>query len=490
MAVMPARLRQAVSVAVLIIGFGLATFTRADADLWGHTRYGLDILRDHELAVIDPYSFTQDKPWVNHEWLTELQMGGAYRLGGAPALALLKAVLILGAFALAWRGLNAARLGARIVAMLVLMMGTIHVTSSIRPQVWSFLFLALLCRGLVSPRPGTAWWLPLLFAVWANCHGGWIVGFGVLGLWAAVDCLVGPDGSDRARRRRMWFAVVPASFVATLANPYGIGLWRFLAETVRPGRNISEWGPLWGTPFLNWVPWFVCVGGVIWVLRSDYPRRFGTAAVLTMLAFASARVMRVESLFVIAAVILLSPLVARRWPAASPTSRGVNAALITSVGIAMIAGALLAAGWMSAHALRCLPSIGGWAPDVGAVRMLGGARPGRLVTFFDWGQYALWHLSPTLRVSMDGRRETIYSDRRLDEHDAIIRGDDAGLRALDEWRADYLWLPSSSAKTRAWAEAHGYRIDMATDRSFVATRADLPTLASPQPVVDRPCFPN
>ena len=47
---------------------------------------------------------------------------------------------------------------------------------------------------------------------------------------------------------------------------------------------------------------------------------------------------------------------------------------------------------------------------------LKGARPGHLVTYFNWGQYALWHLGPALKVSMDGRRETVYSDRRLAEH--------------------------------------------------------------------------
>jgi hypothetical protein len=34
---------------------------------------------------------------------------------------------------------------------------------------------------------------------------------------------------------------------------------------------------------------------------------------------------------------------------------------------------------------------------------------GRLAVFFDWGEYALWHLSPRIKVSVDGRRETVYS---------------------------------------------------------------------------------
>lgn len=33
---------------------------------------------------------------------------------------------------------------------------------------------------------------------------------------------------------------------------------------------------------------------------------------------------------------------------------------------------------------------------------------GKLLTWFDYGEYAIWHLAPKLRVSLDGRRETAY----------------------------------------------------------------------------------
>ncbi len=39
----------------------------------------------------------------------------------------------------------------------------------------------------------------------------------------------------------------------------------------------------------------------------------------------------------------------------------------------------------------------------------GGAR-GHLAVDFDWGEYVLWHLGPRVQVSLDGRRETVYTD--------------------------------------------------------------------------------
>ena len=35
---------------------------------------------------------------------------------------------------------------------------------------------------------------------------------------------------------------------------------------------------------------------------------------------------------------------------------------------------------------------------------------GNVAVPFDWGEYVLWHLGPAIKVSIDGRRETIYSD--------------------------------------------------------------------------------
>jgi hypothetical protein len=36
---------------------------------------------------------------------------------------------------------------------------------------------------------------------------------------------------------------------------------------------------------------------------------------------------------------------------------------------------------------------------------------GNLAVHFDWGEYVLWHLGPQIKVSVDGRRETVYSDK-------------------------------------------------------------------------------
>jgi hypothetical protein len=35
---------------------------------------------------------------------------------------------------------------------------------------------------------------------------------------------------------------------------------------------------------------------------------------------------------------------------------------------------------------------------------------GNIASEFNWGEYIIWHLGPGIKVSMDGRRETVYPD--------------------------------------------------------------------------------
>lgn len=96
-----------------------------------------------------------------------------------------------------------------------------------------------MCRILTSESRRALWWLPLVFAIWANLHGGWIVGGGLVVVWTAVAFIQWRD--DRGQL----LLVGIASLAATLLNPYGVNLWVFLAETVRLDRaDTAEWQPM------------------------------------------------------------------------------------------------------------------------------------------------------------------------------------------------------------------------------------------------------
>ncbi len=79
----------------------------ADRDLWWHVRTGQLILEDGRLPQTDPFSFTAaEAPWTNHEWLSDVVLGGIYTVGGDVGLSVWRILLlfaVVGVLAVALR---------------------------------------------------------------------------------------------------------------------------------------------------------------------------------------------------------------------------------------------------------------------------------------------------------------------------------------------------------------------------------------------------
>jgi hypothetical protein len=462
----------------LLIAFRIATLflaavtmvnMRADPDLWGHVRFGLDILNvGHVSDGPDPYSFTQDRPFIYHEWLGGTIMALAYHVGGAPGLAVLKALLALSLVGLVWFTLRRKQPLWRFAGVSIAVIGSLPLLLRLRPQLWTLLGVVAVCRILTSESRRARWVFPMIFALWANLHGGWIVGGGLIVVWTAVAFIQWHD--DRGQL----LVIGIASLAATLLNPYGIGLWVFLAETVRLDRpNIAEWQPIWRAGAVSIAMWLVAATTIVVSVVRRGPPSLATAIALAGLAFGSARVLRLGPLFILAAVILLS----RTWPDRDDLDDVVSRPWADA---AVVSLAVMLGFWVQAIP-RCIviakPGVSSWAPDAVASESLKG-RQGRLVTAFNWGEYALWHFGPTLKVSIDGRRETLYADETVKAQGAILEGASAGLTVLARLNPDYVWLPVQSEKTAEWLRANGYREDIRTEHSFIAVRRDRAPLTA------------
>ena len=458
------------------IAYG-ALSTIADPDLWGHLRFGLDTIASGHIGVAnDPYSFTSDRPWVNHEWLSELATAVAYAVGGASGLMVLKACLVTVMSALVWYALRGTRFGWRWLGIAVVSWATLPLAFTLRPQLWTGIGLVVFCHLLTANSARVLWLLPLLFAVWANLHGGWIVAGGLLATWTAVAWM---------QRDELRWALLSAgvlSLLATLLTPYGVHLWTFVLETVRFNRDdITEWRPIWqrGVGFITL--WSLILGTIVLSIRRNGRPLLKTVVVLTVFAVASARVTRLVPLFAITAVMLLS----RQWPRELSSANG-GMARVALDGFAVTAVIVATVSFRAIPS--CISTIYPLGPDILAAEALRGAR-GRLVPAFAWGEYAIWHFGPALQVSFDGRRETVYSDATLREQRAIAEGTADGFVVLERLNPDYVWLKAESVATAEWLRTHGYREDVRTDRSFIAVRADLPRL-SPWTGTPSGCFPG
>ena len=100
------RQRVLIRAALGFILLAVITHTRADPDLWGHVRFGQDIVSEAAIPRLDQYAFTSDREWINHEWLAESAMYIAFAVGRGPGLVVLKMLVVLGMLALVWNGLS------------------------------------------------------------------------------------------------------------------------------------------------------------------------------------------------------------------------------------------------------------------------------------------------------------------------------------------------------------------------------------------------
>jgi len=427
---------------VLVVLLATISGTIADADLWGNVRYGQDILCAGRIPDHDPHSFTSDVPWINHEWLTELVMALAYAAGGTSGLVMLKVLLACLTLGLLWRAVRAVGVFEPLALGLLLIatLGASYLFMTIRAQLFSALIFVVLLSTLSAAARGRTrllLWMPVLFCAWANLHGGWLVGLGVVGLWAGSRLLAG----TLAWR---WAISVPALALAgTAANPYGFRLWSFLWGTVGVSRpDIAEWQPLLRAPFL-WLPWVMAAAlvGAAW-------RRQGVAArvdavPVVALGVLALLVARLEGFFALASVILMAPALASLGPSRWPVSRRPSRAEMATVGVLCTAALTATAGYAVRNG-GCI-HFGGegesWAPEAEAVLFLrDNPVQGRLLCHFNYGHLAIWHLSPRLRVSYDGRRETVYSEAVQSAHQRFY-GSSTDASYAKTLGVDYVWLP-------------------------------------------------
>ena len=167
--------------------------------------------------------------------------------------------------------------------------------------------------------------------------------------------------------------------------------------------------------------------------------------------------------------------------------------------LAVWAAAVVIILLLAAQAARnadCVVIQGAWSPDARAAAYIQGARlRGKLLSWFDWGQYAIWHFSPSLRVSMDGRRETVYSDQTRDRHNDAYADRPGGVDYVLSLDADYAWLPRR-VPLASRLEGSGWQVVFSSDESVVLaspqTSAPAPEETGSLPVaVSAPrCFPG
>lgn len=291
----------------------------SSVDLTYHLRIGQLILRQGAIPRTDPLTFTAaGMPWVDQQWGAQLVLWGAWRGGGWLGLATLRAVLVGTTLALVLAACRAAGARVRTAALLTLGAGVATLGGlQLRPQLFGLvLFAAIL--ALVEGRRDRRrrlWWAVPIAAAWANLHGSFVLAPVVVGLaWLE-------DAAARRPGHRRTLAVAAAVGLATLVNPFGIGVWAYALDLVRTpviAETVVEWQrPTLGT--YSGVLFFVSVAGVVVVLLRRR-RSLGWPVLVRLGVFLAIGLSALRGVFWWALVAPVS--IARLWPERGEGPRG------------------------------------------------------------------------------------------------------------------------------------------------------------------------
>lgn len=494
--------------ALLILALNLTPISNNDIFL--HLTTGRLVIETGLVPRLDDYSATAaGRPYIAHEWLAAVIFRIVERSGGLDALIVFKILVMLATGALLY--LAGRRLGAS-PGIALACLGPVMVLAAARclerPHILSWLLTALFLLLLARRRAGAAASASVfvgLQILWANLHGGFVLGPALVGL-AAGGAFLDAHLEKRADSRREGARLAGIAGVlvaACLVNPYGAQLLRFpfaLAGS-RFMTRIYEWQPtidsrFAGTYMARWYwAWVIC--GTVAFAGAIAARRWHGRALpggsFPVLLFAALFVLSLQmnrnvtdfALATVPGVAMAIASIGRSgWRGRPASADAARPGLLIALG----GGFVLAAGWFASHGYAYSPSLrrpfGVGVADnipVAAADFLEhhGVR-GNLFNSYAAGAYLVYRLYPGVRVAMDSRNdvygETLYAEyrRALEEPDAL----EALLTRIDARAIVLEWTREGAAQTAAAVHAIDHWVVVHfDDTAIVYLRTDGPLAA-------------
>jgi len=234
---MDTTLKRIFEVYVFVFAFLFASRPLSDGDFWWHLKTGEYIVRNFSIPRIDFYSFTvPGKPWVAHEWLSEVIFYLVYSRAGFNTLIFIFTVLTVLAFWIVFRRTKAHPFVKGFAVLLSVW--SILPTMGVRPRTFTLLFaaiyLAVLHRFVRERETRAIWWLVPLMILWVNLHAGFLLGLVLIGVAIAGVVLdawfAGEKLASQLPRLKTLALVFVACLVAVNLNPQGPRIFLFPFE--------------------------------------------------------------------------------------------------------------------------------------------------------------------------------------------------------------------------------------------------------------------
>lgn len=405
--------------------FHVAMASGLDTDVFWHLAAGQWMLQHHAVIRQDTFSYTvPGHSWLAEEWGFEVVLAWSVAHIGAVAYWLIAAIpccLSLLASVVRWRRLGAQALWANALAILATFGMVLGVAA--RPQGFSYAFVALELLALTAARADARWLLslPVLVWLWANMHGSFLAGIGILAVEVVVALLAtryrsrfdpSPNRGLQVSRPldvKQAAVTLAASLLATCVNPHGPYLLTYALKVSASGK-LAQYIQEWQSPdFHSLLVMLAVAGPVVAVLlilaTGRHPLELFDLILVVGFVLAALHAVRFTPYIGIVSGGLLAPL--------SPLRREtIRRTILTP----MLAAVLVAVTLAGPHQPAGSPTTkGSGAEPIAAAGWLK-SKTGRVFSTYAWNDYLIHDRIP---VFVDGRTDMYFGTPVLDEYIAI-----------------------------------------------------------------------
>lgn len=443
-----------------------------DSDSFWQIKIGQWILDHGAMPTTDFYSFTRTgAPWISTSWLSQVMFAFSYAQWGWAGPVILTAVGVALSAAIFVYLLDARIEAPRAVlfAMLALLLSLHHVLA--RPHVLALPVMVAwvgLLMAAADRRSAPSWaWLPLM-ALWANLHGGFVLGLALIGP-------ISLEAVEHAEKGRLqlflrWVLFGIGALIASCCTPYG---W----QTLMGATNILSLGELLSLIF-EWMPANFATftsfeGALLGLIALGYYRGLVLSApriflILFLTWSALTHVRSIDAFAFLVPLVLAKPLGEMfsrpqidatdgdRWPAR----------YITAFGALMI----VAASWSSTSIYMGHHrfSFTMTQTPVAAVDLLEQRKVQRIFNAYQFGGYLI---SRDIPVFVDGRAE-LYGEKFVMDFFKATEGKKPELlpRLLDEHKIDATLLVADAPGPQILDQLKGWKRIYTDDIAVIHVR--------------------
>lgn len=447
-----------------------------DSDSMWQIKVGQWILEHGTMPTTDVFSFSRyGEPWISSSWLSQVLYALVYGSGDWAGPVILTSMAIGATVAIFLHLLSPYFDPARaiLIAALALLLSTTHMFA--RPHMLALPVMLAFLGGLMAAadrRTSPSWFLLPLMTLWANLHGGFVLGLALIGP-IGLEALWTSEPNRRARLILRWALFGAAALVASCITPYG---WNTLLGATRIlslGKLLSliwEWMPVDFSTFGFFEATLLGLIGLIAYrgLTLSPPR---ILLLLGLIWMALTHVRNIEVFALIAPLVLAKP-IAEQWGTegfAEARFGEIRSAPIITV---LAAIAIVIGGWattsmfVAQHPFRFIPNV----TPAAAVDLLQQRGAQRVFSTAPFGGYMV---SRDMKVFIDGRAE-LYGEKFVLDYFDATEARDAGqiLDLLDKYRIDATLLNATSPMGYALDHLKGWKRLYKDDVAVIHVRSD------------------